>query len=143
MNPRYMQNILVYARRLIFDSKNWSNLYCGSYNGNQCASWDVRANAWNSYGAIEKILLDHDSYTDEDMNAVVSALESHIDEKLFHYDYKHTHEEIMIMFDKTIEGIQDDLSMMSSHIPDDTYEANHNNYNIALDNDSASLSEGI
>ena len=55
---QFVLDVLAEAQKLIFLEKNWSKFCAATKSGHQSAPWDLHADAWSIFGAIEKVLLD-------------------------------------------------------------------------------------
>ncbi len=101
----FIRSVLLEALDLIRLESNWSKDCCASRDGEQCAPWDLHANRWSCFGAIEKVLIDRDMY--RHLLSVVSPLEEGSPTPLLHLDYKTSHGEVVALLANVIDKLKD------------------------------------
>ena len=90
-------DILADAQKLIFFEKNWSkNCTATFHGGQQCPAWDLKADAWSAWGALEKVLVDRNEMPM--FNGIISLLEQNTSEGILNFDYHHSHEDVIQLF---------------------------------------------
>ena len=89
-------DILADAQKLIFFEKNWSKNCTATSVGQQCPAWDIHADAWSIWGAIEKILVDRNQMPM--LNEIILLLEGNITGSILNFDYHHSHEDVIQLF---------------------------------------------
>lgn len=106
---QFVLDVLAEAQKLIFLEKNWSKFCAATKSGHQSAPWDLHADAWSIFGAIEKVLLDKKRYNF--LLTIASKVEVFTDEPLLKYDLTHSHKEVMELFYRAMQPIAEELNL--------------------------------
>lgn len=108
---------LAAAQWLFFFEKNWSKGCVATKDGESCTPWDRKANAWNSFGALENVLIDRDQY--RHLLSIVAELEKDAGEALIKFDATHSHQEVIDLFYATMARLCDQInwSMLTPLFP--------------------------
>lgn len=89
----YKLEILAEAQRLIFFEKAWSKNCAATKAGEMCPPWDLHADAWSLFGAIEKVLTDRNEY--RHLLDIAAIICQNINEPLLAFDSNHSHDEVI------------------------------------------------
>lgn len=111
LTPNQVLDILAEAMMLLFKEEHWSKNCCATSQGTECPPWDLHADAWSSFGAIEKTILNSETGLSH-LTQVVLELEQDAQEPLLPFDSKHTHEEVIGLFYTTMRRISAGLNLV-------------------------------
>lgn len=96
-------DILAEALRLIFFEKHWSKMHSATKAGTECSPWDLDADAWNAFGAVERVLSNKEQF--RHLVEVVGELELDAGGSLPAFDLAHSHEEVLSLFYQTLQRL--------------------------------------
>lgn len=98
-------DILAEALRLIFFEKHWSKIHTATKAGIECLPWDLEADAWSAFGAVERVLSNKEQF--RYLVEVAGELELDAGRSLPAFDSAHSHEEVVDLFYKTLQRLGD------------------------------------
>jgi hypothetical protein len=110
LNQNDVLTILAEAQKLLFRGTHWSPNFLATKQGEECSPWDPQADAWSSFGAIEKILGSTDRM--RYLSQVVGELEAVAKEPLLTFDANHLHEEVIGLFNDTAYRLAKTVEMI-------------------------------
>lgn len=107
MTAEYTLEILPEVLRLIRNPKNWSKDCTATKAGEMCPPWDLHADAWSLFGAIEKVLIDKDQYG----HLLLIANELVIDakENILTFNHISTHETVIELLFTTMNRLAESI----------------------------------
>jgi hypothetical protein len=109
--PKQVLDILSEALMLFYKEEHWSKNCCATTQGQECPPWDLHADAWSSFGAIEAVLAKQEEKLIH-LTQIVGELEKDLQKPLLSFDVSHTHEEVIEAFYRTMKRISTGLNLV-------------------------------
>lgn len=98
-------DFLADALRLIFFEKHWSKVHAATKAGVECLPWDLEADAWSAFGAVERVLSNKEQF--RYLVEVAGELELDAGGSLPAFDSAHSHDEVIGLFYKSLQRLGD------------------------------------
>lgn len=105
INAESKLDILVEVLKLIFFKKHWSKDCSATKARVPCPPWDLQADAWSVFGAIEKVLSNKEQF--RHLVEVAGEVELDAGSSLLAFDSTHSHEEVLELLYKTLQRLGD------------------------------------
>lgn len=107
MTAEHTLEILPEVLKLIHNPKNWSKDCTATKAGEMCPPWDLHADAWSLFGAVEKVLIDKQQYGH--LLLIVNELVIDAKENILKFNFISTHEAVIELLFTTMNRLAESI----------------------------------